>query len=76
VALEKRPGLDRVLLGVPQLFIRRVIMSLGKRAAAEFFGTYWLVFGGCGAAVSAASWAVEFTGHCSANELDLAQAGE
>jgi aquaporin Z len=26
-------------------------MSLGKRAAAEFFGTFWLVFGGCGAAV-------------------------
>lgn len=26
-------------------------MSLGKRAAAELFGTFWLVFGGCGAAV-------------------------
>jgi aquaporin Z len=26
-------------------------MSLGKRAAAEFFGTFWLVFGGCGSAV-------------------------
>src|SRR5277367_3019866 len=26
-------------------------MSIGKRAAAEFFGTFWLVFGGCGAAV-------------------------
>ena len=26
-------------------------MSLGKRAMAEFFGTFWLVFGGCGAAV-------------------------
>src|SRR5579871_1263594 len=26
-------------------------MSLGKRAIAEFFGTFWLVFGGCGAAV-------------------------
>jgi aquaporin Z len=26
-------------------------MSLGKRATAEFFGTFWLVFGGCGAAV-------------------------
>jgi aquaporin Z len=26
-------------------------MTLGKRAAAEFFGTFWLVFGGCGAAV-------------------------
>ena len=29
-------------------------MSIGKRAAAEFFGTFWLVFGGCGAAVLAA----------------------
>ena len=26
-------------------------MSLSKRAVAEFFGTFWLVFGGCGAAV-------------------------
>lgn len=26
-------------------------MSLSKRAMAEFFGTFWLVFGGCGAAV-------------------------
>ncbi len=26
-------------------------MSLSKRAIAEFFGTFWLVFGGCGAAV-------------------------
>ena len=31
-------------------------MSLGKRAAAEFFGTFWLVFGGCGAAVLAAAF--------------------
>lgn len=26
----------------------------GKRLAAEFFGTFWLVFGGCGSAVLAA----------------------
>jgi aquaporin Z len=26
-------------------------MSLSKRTTAEFFGTFWLVFGGCGAAV-------------------------
>lgn len=31
-------------------------MSLGKRAAAEFFGTFWLVFGGCGAAVVSAAF--------------------
>lgn len=29
-------------------------MSTGKQAAAEFFGTFWLVFGGTGAAVLAA----------------------
>ena len=29
-------------------------MSIGKKALAEFFGTFWLVFGGCGAAVLAA----------------------
>jgi aquaporin Z len=31
-------------------------MSLGKRATAEFFGTFWLVFGGCGSAVLAAAY--------------------
>jgi aquaporin Z len=29
-------------------------MSLRKRSAAEFVGTFWLVFGGCGSAVLAA----------------------
>src|ERR1700727_3156408 len=29
-------------------------VHLSKRAAAEFFGTFWLVFGGCGSAVLAA----------------------
>src|SRR5215831_3319796 len=29
-------------------------MSLSKRAIAEFMGTFWLVFGGCGSAVLAA----------------------
>lgn len=28
----------------------------GRRAAAEFFGTFWLTFGGCGAAVLAAGF--------------------
>jgi aquaporin Z len=31
-------------------------MKLGKRATAEFFGTFWLVFGGCGSAVLAAAF--------------------
>jgi len=29
-------------------------MSMGKRLAAEFLGTFWLVLGGCGSAVLAA----------------------
>jgi aquaporin Z len=29
---------------------------MGKRLAAEFFGTFWLVFGGCGSAVLAAGF--------------------
>jgi aquaporin Z len=31
-------------------------MSLAKRSAAEFIGTFWLVFGGCGSAVLAAKF--------------------
>ncbi len=31
-------------------------MPLGKRLAAEFVGTFWLVFGGCGSAVLAAAY--------------------
>ncbi len=40
-------------------------MPIGKRAAAEFFGTFWLVFGGCGSAVLAAAFpglGIEFAG--------------
>jgi aquaporin Z len=40
-------------------------MPIGKRAAAEFFGTFWLVFGGCGSAVLAAGFpnvGIGFTG--------------
>src|ERR1700758_2255084 len=31
-------------------------MNLSKRAIAELFGTFWLVFGGCGSAVLAAAF--------------------
>jgi aquaporin Z len=31
-------------------------MSIGKRVSAEFIGTFWLVFGGCGSAVLAAAF--------------------
>lgn len=32
-----------------------VFMALSKRLTAEFFGTFWLVFGGCGTAVLSAA---------------------
>src|SRR5690349_3281248 len=31
-------------------------MNLSKRAIAEFLGTFWLVFGGCGSAVLSAAF--------------------
>ncbi len=31
-------------------------MPLSKRFVAEMFGTFWLVFGGCGSAVLAAGF--------------------
>ena len=33
-------------------------VSLSRRASAEFIGTFWLVFGGCGSAVLAAAFPV------------------
>jgi aquaporin Z len=37
-------------------------MQLSKRCAAEFLGTFWLVFGGCGSAVLAAVFGAELEG--------------
>ena len=31
-------------------------MPMSRRALAEFIGTFWLVFGGCGSAVLAAGF--------------------
>src|SRR6266404_1107381 len=35
---------------------KEVPMSMTRRTAAEFLGTFWLVFGGCGSAVLAAAF--------------------
>jgi aquaporin Z len=49
-------------------------MPIGKRATAEFFGTFWLVFGGCGSAVVSAAFpelGIGFAGVAAAFGLTL-----
>jgi aquaporin Z len=41
---------------IGELHEETIAMGLGKRAAAEFVGTFWLVFGGCGSAIFAAAF--------------------
>src|SRR5579859_5064093 len=43
-------------LAVAQFVARRKNLTLIKRSLAECFGTFWLVFGGCGSAVFAAAY--------------------
>ncbi len=38
-------------------------MQIGRRATAEFIGTFWLVFGGCGSAVLAAAFPKDGVGN-------------
>lgn len=37
-------------------------MTLGKKITAEFIGTFWLVLGGCGSAVLAATFGGDMSG--------------
>src|SRR5271169_4348645 len=47
-------------------------MSIGKRAGAEFIGTFWLVFGGCGSAVLAAAFPSASPAHLGIGFLGVA----
>jgi aquaporin Z len=52
VAIKTSPAIENAL----SFTMKGDFMTLRKRAFAEFFGTFWLVFGGCGAAVIAAGF--------------------
>lgn len=55
VYLSSLPFLEH--MRVPHRSVEvKISMSLRKRVLAEFIGTYWLVFGGCGSAIFAAAY--------------------
>jgi aquaporin Z len=49
-------------------------LSIAKRAGAEFIGTFWLVFGGCGSAVLAAAFPSGSPAHLGIGFLGVALA--
>jgi aquaporin Z len=46
----------RIIPAALHFTLEERLMSLFKRSFAEFFGTFWLVFGGCGSAIFAAAY--------------------
>src|SRR5208283_2180152 len=58
--IERARAVEHGRASIPDLvrpeLERRRPMDMTRRTAAEFFGTLWLVLGGCGAAVLAAGF--------------------
>src|SRR5580692_4773516 len=52
----RRNSAPQLAAKIPSRIFKESSMPIGKRVAAEFIGTFWLVFGGCGAAVLAAGF--------------------